>query len=355
MNRLLLLLLMISCAFSVPLQSQQDNRSSLFGGFKADNQAQVSIAQPVSLPADHAPHQGYQIEWWYLTLLLENDAGEPFNYQFTLFKFARPELASNWGEGIVWMGHSSLHTQAQHYFDEKFAQQGTGIASFSTAPVAFYIDNWQWQSKQQAALFPAELNTTSGPAALTLNLTADKPFVKHGQQGVSFKTGDGNYRSYYYSQPFINTSGQITLDGVTHQVSGIGWYDHEWTSQLADEDALGWDWFSLHFDDGRKLMAFTMYVEGSEAYTTGTLISAQGEPQTLGPEELQILPLTISEVADREIPVSWQIRIPKQQIDITTKAFKTDQWNDRRFPYYEGAISFGGSHAGKGYMELTGY
>ena len=150
MNRLLLLLLVISCAFSVPLQSQQDNRSSLFGGFKADNQAQVSIAQPVSLPADHAPHQGYQIEWWYLTLLLENDAGEPFNYQFTLFKFARPELASNWGEGIVWMGHSSLHTQTQHYFDEKFAQQGTGIASFSTAPVAFYIDNWQWQSKQQA-------------------------------------------------------------------------------------------------------------------------------------------------------------------------------------------------------------
>ncbi|HCA75448.1 MAG TPA: hypothetical protein DEP33_02595, partial [Alteromonas sp.] len=69
MNRLLLLLLVISCAFSVPLQSQQDNRSSLFGGFKADNQAQVSIAQPVSLPADHAPHQGYQIEWWYLTLL----------------------------------------------------------------------------------------------------------------------------------------------------------------------------------------------------------------------------------------------------------------------------------------------
>ena len=44
MNRLWLLLLVSGCAFSAPLQSQQDNRFSLFGGFKADNQAQVSIS-----------------------------------------------------------------------------------------------------------------------------------------------------------------------------------------------------------------------------------------------------------------------------------------------------------------------
>ena len=50
MNRLWLLLLVSGCAFSAPLQSQQDNRFSLFGGFKADNQAQVSIGDTVSLP-----------------------------------------------------------------------------------------------------------------------------------------------------------------------------------------------------------------------------------------------------------------------------------------------------------------
>ncbi|WP_296051009.1 lipocalin-like domain-containing protein [uncultured Alteromonas sp.] len=347
--------LLLVSLFPGAVLAQQNNRTSLFGGFKANNQATVSSEQPVSLPADHGPHNGYQIEWWYLTLLLENDAGEPFNYQFTLFKFARPEMASNWGEGAVWMGHSSLHTHTSHYFDEKFAQQGTGIAGFSTEPVNFFIDNWQWQSEQDATLFPARLNATSGPAGITLALTADKPFIKHGQQGVSFKTGDGDYRSYYYSQPFINASGQIKVEGEPHQVSGIGWYDHEWTSQLVDEDALGWDWFSLHFDDGRKLMAFTMYVDGGEAYTTGTLISAHGESLTLGPDELQISPLKTSLVAGRDIPVEWQITIPAQQIDISTKAFKTDQWNDSRFPYYEGAVSFGGSHAGKGYMELTGY
>ena len=68
-----------------------------------------------------------------------------------------------------------------------------------------------------------------------------------------------------------------------------------------------------------------------------------------------LLPLNTGEVAGREIPVAWQIRIPKQHIDITTSAFKTEQWNNSRFPYYEGAMSFSGSHAGKGYMELTGY
>lgn len=341
--------------FIATSQAQDLPRQSLFGGMQADNRAKVSVGLPVSLPADHGPHWPYQIEWWYLTLLLENEQGEPFNYQFTLFKFARPDIASNWGEGYVWMAHSSLHTRKAHYFTEKFAQQGTGIAGYEPAPHRFYIDNWVLQSQSSSALFPAHLSSGTEEVTLSLQLAALKPYVKHGEQGVSLKTAEGKYRSYYYSQPFINAHGQITLNGKTQQVSGIGWYDHEWTSQLADQEALGWDWFSLHFDDGRKLMAFTMHVENRPSYTTGTLIDVNGGAVTLGPDALILEALATSQVAGREIPVSWSIRVPEQNIDITTTVFKTDQWNASRFPYYEGAISFSGSHAGKGFMELTGY
>lgn len=337
------------------VKSQENSRTSLFNGFNDADNANVSLDTTIELPRDHGPHWPFQIEWWYLTLLLKNEAGEPVNYQFTLFKFARPELASNWGEGYVWMAHSSLHTSDNHYFTEKFAQHGTAVANFKTSPLQFYIDDWQWLSNQDTTLFPAQLTSTAQNARLSISLTAEKDFIKHGEQGVSLKTADGKYRSYYYSQPFVKAKGKITIDGQVNHVSGIGWYDHEWTSQLADENTLGWDWFSLHFNDGRKLMAFTMHVAGSADYSTGTLINAQGEAQTLGTGDLLIQPIKTETVAGRQIPLTWRIRLPEHHIDISTMAFKPNQWNASRFPYYEGAISFSGSHTGQGYMELTGY
>ena len=183
----------------------------------------------------------------------------------------------------------------------------------------------------------------------------DKPFVFHGDGGVSNKTADGKYRSYYYSQPFIQVDGQIHINNEKHSVSGVGWYDHEWTSQLADDKALGWDWFSLHFDDGMKLMAFTMHVDGKPSYSTGTLIKPDGSSRTLTSDALALEAFETASVAGRDIPVRWHITLPEHNIEVTTDVFKNDQWNPSRFPYYEGAIRFSGSHSGKGYMELTGY
>ena len=330
-------------------------KNSLFFGMQADRTAPVSPLQPVSLPRDHAPHWDYQIEWWYFTFLLNSDAGEPFNYQFTLFKIRQPDFASNWGEPQIWMAHSSLHTKDQHWFNEKFAQQGVGNAGFIASPLQFYIDNWELISQTPTQLFPLVLKSTAGDNVLNLNLHTDKPFVFHGDGGVSNKTADGKYRSYYYSQPFIQVDGQIHINNEKHSVSGVGWYDHEWTSQLADDKALGWDWFSLHFDDGMKLMAFTMHVDGKPSYSTGTLIKPDGSSRTLTSDALALEAFETASVAGRDIPVRWHISLPEHNIEVTTDVFKNDQWNPSRFPYYEGAIRFSGSHSGKGYMELTGY
>ncbi|NVK57216.1 MAG: carotenoid 1,2-hydratase [Alteromonadaceae bacterium] len=361
----LLVMLLPAFGLALPLSTQSEQqvtdhgqvvpRQSLFAGMQAKNNVTVTPEHPVRLPDDHAPHPDFQLEWWYLTFLLEDKNGAPFNYQFTLFRLARPEQASNWGEGHIWLGHSSLHTESAHWFSEKLAQQGTGVAGYSDQPFTFFIDNWLWQSTAPDKLFPARLHSTVEGVSVSLELTATKPLVKHGEQGVSFKTADGVYRSYYYSQPFIDTTGTINIDGERVAVNGIGWFDHEWTSQLTDENALGWDWFSLHFDDGRKLMVFTMHVNNRPPHTTGTLISADGRATPLERNEIVLTPLQTERVAGRTLPLAWQIQLPEAGIDITTNPFKTKQFNHSRFPYYEGAIRFSGTHNGKGFMELTGY
>ena len=61
------------------------------------------------------------------------------------------------------------------------------------------------------------------------------------------------------------------------------------------------------------------------------------------------------EIERRRIPVEWQIAIPSLALSIECRALNARAWNGTSFAYWEGPISFRGSHAGLGYLELTGY
>ena len=129
---------------------------------------------------------------------------------------------------------------------------------------------------------------------------------------------------------------------------------------------MGWDWFSLHLDDGSKLMAFRMHAstgrsknEKNEVYTTASYITTEGIKETIDQASISITPVKYETIksgeTNRTVPTAWQIRIPKKNINATVAAFKKNQWNDSLFPYYEGRVKISGSHLGSGFMELTGY
>ena len=82
-----------------------------------------------------------------------------------------------------------------------------------------------------------------------MSLEANGPIVFHGDKGYSIKSSEGQ-ASYYYSQPFFKIKGTLTLPEGPINVSGSAWLDREWSSQPLSENQLGWDWFSLSFDDG---------------------------------------------------------------------------------------------------------
>jgi predicted secreted hydrolase len=138
-------------------------------------------------------------------------------------------------------------------------------------------------------------------------------------------------------------------------VQGKAWFDQEWTSQLLDQNTLGWDWMSLHLDNGSKIMAFQMRLANQNDYITGTFIEADGSSQTLKGSDISLVARSITKVGNKTFPLSWQLRIPHKEIDITVESKKQDQWNPALFPYYEGAVNISGSHSGEGFLELTGY
>ena len=185
-----------------------------------------------------------------------------------------------------------------------------------------------------------------------MDLTASGPLVLHGQNGYSIKSTQGQ-ASHYYSQPFFQISGTLTLPDGSVPVTGTAWLDREWSSQLLSADQSGWDWFSLSFDTGDKLMGFVL--RGASDFTAATWISADGTATALPDGAFRAVPLTLYSVAGRQVPVDWQVTLPSKGVDVAVRALNRDAWMATSIPYWEGPVQVSGSHTGRGYLEMTGY
>ena len=131
--------------------------------------------------------------------------------------------------------------------------------------------------------------------------------------------------------------------------------DREWSSQPLASDQTGWDWFSLHFESGDKLMLFRLRQTDGDYYASGNWIGRDGTARQLAPGDIVMTPKTNVEVAGRQIPVTWQVAIASLALQIDCVALNPKSFMAVSFPYWEGPIAFAGSHAGVGYLEMTGY
>ena len=148
--------------------------------------------------------------------------------------------------------------------------------------------------------------------------------------------------------------GTLNLPGGAVKVTGKAWLDHEWSSQPLAKDQTGWDWFSLHFENGAKLMGFRLRDAGP-GYTAATWINADGKPVAQMPNALKVTPLETASISGRDIPVRWRVERPTHGVDVTTKPLNPNAWMGTQIPYWEGPVQFTGSQKGKGYVEMTGY
>ncbi|MCU1761900.1 iron ABC transporter permease [Pseudomonas sp. 14P_8.1_Bac3] len=309
-----------------------------------------------SFPADHGAHEGFRIEWWYVTANLKDDQGREFGVQWTLFRSAlkaTPEVPG-WGNQTLWLGHAAVTSATTHHAAERYARGGVGQAGVNVRPFNAWIDDWQFSSQGSGGLDDLKLSARDKGFSYQLRLTSTGPLVLQGDKGFSQKSEQGQ-ASYYYSQPFFQARGSLEIDGKTYQVSGPAWLDREWSSQPLTADQSGWDWFSLHLDNGEQVMLYRMRQKHGAPYLTGTWIDAQGQTRLLHGAEISLTPQDSAKAAGRSVPVSWSIKIPDKQLDIVITALNPDAWMDLRIPYWEGPVRLSGSHAGQGYLEMTGY
>lgn len=95
-------------------------------------------------------------------------------------------------------------------------------------------------------------------------------------------------------------------------------------------------------------------LRGSTDYTSATWIAADGQATALPDGAFAATPLQWHDVADRQVPTTWQVSLPAQGVDVTVAALNPDAWMKTSVPYWEGPVTVIGSHNGVGYLEMTG-
>ncbi|GGC02638.1 iron ABC transporter permease [Marivita lacus] len=334
----------------LPMQAAAQGFAGL--GTDAEGFAVPTPDPAFDFPQDHGPHPEYRIEWWYLTANLTGPDGTAYGVQWTLFRSAlAPETREGWSDPQVWFAHAAVTTPDRHLVAERIARGGIGQAGVTVDPFDAWIDDWRMAGPSFDDL---TLTARGNAFAYDLDLQATGPLVFHGENGFSVKSAQGQ-ASYYYSQPFYEVTGSLTLPQGDVPVTGAAWLDREWSSQPLAETQSGWDWFSLSLESGDKLMGFLLREDDGGAFTSATWIASDGTTTAYPDGAFAAQPLDWHEVAGRDVPTRWAVQLPDKGIDVTVQALNPDAWMALSIPYWEGPVTVEGSHEGRGYLEMTGY
>ena len=325
--------------------------------------ASVTPGRVLTFPADHGAHPEFRIEWWYVTANLKDAAGNDYGAQWTLFRqaMAAGNDEGGWASQQIWMGHAAVTRADTHRYAETFSRGGIGTAGVQAvslnAPFNAWIDAWQIKAGDgfdATSMSPLTLSASGADFDYALALQATQPLVLQGDRGYSKKSERGQ-ASYYYCQPFYKAAGRITIDGKDVEVTGSAWLDREWSSQPLASDQTGWDWFSLHLQDGEKLMLFRLRQSSGGNYFSGNWIGRDGVSTQLPSDAITMSALATTKIGAKEIPTSWRVGVPSRGLQIDVAPINPQSWMGTSFPYWEGPIRFAGSQSGMGYLEMTGY
>ncbi len=337
----------------------------------------VEPGQPLVFPEDHGAHPNFRTEWWYLTAWLNSPAG-PLGLQVTFFRSRTPygrENPSRFAPQQLVLAHAALALpdQGKLLHDQQAWRKGDPVALFSNndTDLAVGLPNKRWtMQRNESDQYVISVNAEQFQFTITAapNKLIPKPILQ-GNNGYSKKGPGVNQASYYYSRPQLGIEGNYQTNNNSASVSGTGWLDHEWSSELLGQEAAGWDWVGLNFKDGAALMAFQMRATSGGALQTAASYVTPNEQNSSQTVKFEPLRYWVSPRTDARYPVAT--RLKTDSLDLIIEPLIDDQELDSRGStgviYWEGAVQAWHSRdvdkSGRkrstpiatGYLELTGY
>lgn len=338
----------------------------------------ASVVPGVALqfPRDSGSHPEHRIEWWYVTGWLDRvnpTNAPPCGFQVTFFRVRTPLQAgtSRFTATQLLFAHvavSDLHI-GHILHEERAARAGFGLAEASVTDTDVLIRDWHMR-RERSGIYQTTIQAKQ--FALRLALQPTQAVLLQGRDGFSQKGPAIDNASYYYSEPHLRVSGELTVRGKRETVSGTAWLDHEWSSTLMPVGAIGWDWLGLNLDNGGALMAFQLR-SGNELRSGSTPASAVWSAAKLRHADgtvLQPARNTLDFAPSRywtspqggRYPVETRITLGERSLHLRP-LFDAQELHAQTMgnTYWEGAVTAyegvgaNAKRVGRGYWELTGY
>ena len=357
-------------AFSSPKKAEEKFvQFDLTGMNASTNGFDKALSKRIfKFPKDFGKHEEFQTEWWYYTGNLFDSVGRHFGYQLTFFRRGIDSKnnvfrESGWATNQIYFAHFTItDTENEtHLQKEKMARSALNLAGAKSEEL-FEVWLYDWRVEQKSE---NEFQVTASTDDFSINLTLidEKGPILQGDYGLSKKGDQSGNASYYFSQTRLSTNGTITIGKDVHSVLGFSWMDHEFGSSTLGENQIGWDWFSLQFDNNEEMMLFQIRQEDNSISknSSGILVKNDSTTRSIGSEEFSLRVLDQWETYDGYVyPIKWSIFIESEDLELTIEPVIKQQENELFFRYWEGAVRVTGfkngqAISGYGYVEMTGY
>lgn len=323
-------------------------------------------------PQDHGSHPDYRTEWWYLTAWLDRTT-RPLGLQITFFRSRTRHPAANpsrFAPQQLLFAHVAIADPKNERLlhSQRTARAGLPNDRALVGDLDVSIGDWRLQRLADDG-YQARIIADS--FRIDLEIRPGAPLWLQGEDGLSQKGPRPEQTSHYYSRPQLQGRARISRreagrTGTITDHTCLGWLDHEWSNELLDERASGWDWMGLNLDNGESLMAYRVRSlpagenDHPPIWREASLRRANGQIERLA-DGLAFEPVRWwrSPRTGTRYPVEMNLRVGARRLQL--RPLMDDQELDSRIStgalYWEGAVRVfeASRQIGVGYLELTGY
>jgi predicted secreted hydrolase len=283
----------------------------------------------VHLPADQAAHPSATREWWYIVGHLSAH-GHKYGYQVNLASSGRTQIAI------------TDITAGKYYSQQVLHPPG----DYSASPTVLDV-------RMPTATLSGPMNamhvTANMPAGrLDLTLDAQGPAMYGNGTGLFPFLGGS---SYYYSLPKMRTSGTLTLNGRTSEVTGESWLDRQWGEW--DWSRLNkWTWMAIQLRNGDTINLWDLLEkQGEQAWATVLHPDGSESVVSVDPLAKDAANFETSPTTGQRYAGKWKVKIPSLRLELVVTAspvLQEIQAGDPLTPgLNEAAASVTGTYQGK--------
>ncbi len=368
---------------------------------------------PIDLSRHDLPHPSATTEWWYVNAHLTATDGRAFSVFAAFFRIIngkQPDGAWQYAHSLTWAvtdvaakdyvarsfvdanapaiglerikkGHGARDERLNRAVSEVLEKGRVPLPDrFIPGPVQVAADRLALDyggmrfEKVRAGEYRLVLGSAEGPRApvgVDLTFLLKKPPIRHGDDGVV--RGVHGEDMFYVFVPRCEVKGALTLEGKRVEVSGQGWYDHEFGAppkqkeeeKKSDLGVVAWNWVSAQLDDGTDVSVYDL-VHSETKQSQGRwaiLIDPDGTRRAFDAFTLTPTGQWRSVRTFEKYPTAFSLEIPGAGLKLIIEAEVADQelvTVISKPAFWEGRCRVQGTLAGKpvqglGFVERSGF